>query len=182
MVSIHLFVFILQILYMVGRGYLKPDLSKLRTDIPKSFKNLLMDCIKFNRDERPLFPQVRCYYISKASPKTARTAAASLALFRISRPFDGFFQLLTWTSWGKFVDTTGERLKLAKLPSLNVIFWKLTKIHLLKVAKFYRRLYGGGGKFVPPTIETSVNFCNFPELYLRSLKTYYFRIWQFEYF
>ena len=156
MVSIHLFVFILQILYMVGRGYLKPDLSKLRTDIPKSFKNLLMDCIKFNRDERPLFPQVRCYYISKASPKTARTAAASLALFRISRPFDGFFQLLTWTSWGKFVDTTGERLKLVKLPSLNVI-------HLLKVAKFYRRLYGrgGGGQVCAPHHR---NVCKFLQL------------------
>ena len=83
--------FILQILYMVGRGYLKPDLSKLRTDIPKSFKNLLMDCIKFNRDERPLFPQVSCYDISKASPKTAPTAAVSLALFRINRPSEGFF-------------------------------------------------------------------------------------------
>ena len=103
--------FILQILYMVGRGYLKPDLSKLRTDLPKSFKNLLMDCIKFNRDERPLFPQVRFYDINKASPKTARTAAASLALFRINRPFDGFSQLLTRTSSPKLV----------KLPSLKVI-------------------------------------------------------------
>ena len=86
---------------MVGRGYLKPDLSKLRTDIPKSFKNLLMNCIKFNRDERPLFPQVRCYDISKASPKTARTAAASLALFRINRPFDGFFSTFDLDKLGK---------------------------------------------------------------------------------
>ena len=91
---------------MVGRGYLKPDLSKLRTDLPKSFKNLLTDCIKFNRDERPLFPQVRCYDVNKASPKTAQTVVVSLALFPINRPFDGFFQLLTSTSWGKFVGTT----------------------------------------------------------------------------
>ena len=32
---------------------------------------------------------------------------------------------------------------------------------------------------VPPTIQTSVNVRNFPELYLRSLKTYHFQIWQF---
>ena len=43
---------------MVGRGYLKPDLSKLRSDTPKILKKLLLECIKFNRDERPLFTQV----------------------------------------------------------------------------------------------------------------------------
>ena len=50
--------FFAQILYMVGRGFLRPDLNKLRSDVPKSFKKLLSDCIKFNRDERPLFTQV----------------------------------------------------------------------------------------------------------------------------
>lgn len=44
-----------QILYRVGRGFLKPDLSKLRSDTPKVIKRLLIDCIKFNRMERPLF-------------------------------------------------------------------------------------------------------------------------------
>ena len=52
------FFFFAQILYMVGRGFLRPDLNKLRSDVPKSFKKLLSDCIKFNRDERPLFTQV----------------------------------------------------------------------------------------------------------------------------
>ena len=33
------------------------------------------------------------------------------------------------------------------------------------------------GKFVPLTIQTSVKFCNFAELYLRSLKTYHFQIY-----
>ena len=61
-VSLSCFVFPRQILYMVGRGYLRPDLSKVRSDIPKSFKKLLLDCIKFSRDERPLFPQVCCEF------------------------------------------------------------------------------------------------------------------------
>ncbi|KAG5899621.1 hypothetical protein JTB14_037279 [Gonioctena quinquepunctata] len=47
-----------QILFMVGRGYLKPDLTKLRSDTPKALRRLTEDCIKFNRDERPLFRQI----------------------------------------------------------------------------------------------------------------------------
>ncbi|CAH0552488.1 unnamed protein product [Brassicogethes aeneus] len=47
-----------QILYMVGRGYLKPDLSKLRTDTPKVIKRLLIDCIKFSPTDRPLFKPI----------------------------------------------------------------------------------------------------------------------------
>ena len=47
-----------QILYMVGRGFLRVDLTKIRSDIPKSLKRLLMDCINYHRDERPLFQQV----------------------------------------------------------------------------------------------------------------------------
>ena len=32
-----------------------------------------------------------------------------------------------------------------KMPGLNVICWKLTRILFRKVAKFYTRLYDGGG-------------------------------------
>ncbi|KAI4876679.1 hypothetical protein NFI96_000651 [Prochilodus magdalenae] len=46
-----------QIIFMVGRGYLSPDLSKLYNNCPKSMKRLIIDCLKFKRDERPLFPQ-----------------------------------------------------------------------------------------------------------------------------
>lgn len=51
-------VFPSQIIFMVGRGYLSPDLSKLYSTSPKSMKRLIIDCLKFKRDERPLFPQV----------------------------------------------------------------------------------------------------------------------------
>lgn len=44
---------------MVGRGYLRPDITYLRSDMPKPIRRLYEDCIKYNRDDRPLFPQVR---------------------------------------------------------------------------------------------------------------------------
>ncbi|XP_033212779.1 raf homolog serine/threonine-protein kinase Raf-like [Belonocnema kinseyi] len=47
-----------QILFMVGRGYLRPDVNKLRSDTPKALRRLTEDCIKFSRDERPLFRQI----------------------------------------------------------------------------------------------------------------------------
>ena len=43
---------------MVGRGYLKPDQSKIRSDCPKALKRLCTECCTFNRDDRPLFLQV----------------------------------------------------------------------------------------------------------------------------
>ncbi|XP_064489063.1 serine/threonine-protein kinase A-Raf-like isoform X2 [Ornithodoros turicata] len=47
-----------QILFMVGHGLLKPDLSNARKDTPKALIRFTEDCIKFNRDERPLFRQL----------------------------------------------------------------------------------------------------------------------------
>ena len=52
----------LQIIFMVGRGYLSPDLSKLYKNCPKAMKRLVADCIKKSKDERPLFPQVKYFY------------------------------------------------------------------------------------------------------------------------
>ncbi|GIX94482.1 hypothetical protein CEXT_477251 [Caerostris extrusa] len=44
-----------QILFMVGHGLLIPDLRNTRSDTPKALNRLIEDCIKFSRDERPLF-------------------------------------------------------------------------------------------------------------------------------
>ena len=57
-------------------------------------------------------------------------------------------------------------LKLVKLPNLKVIRLKRARIQLRKVPKIYSRLYcgggggggGKGGKFMSPTIQTSVKF------------------------
>lgn len=60
--------FSLQILFMVGKGFLKPDLSLARSDTPKAFKRLMQDCIKTIKDERPLFPQVGAWGRSPGAP------------------------------------------------------------------------------------------------------------------
>lgn len=44
-----------EILLKVGRGILKPDLSKVRKDCPQALKRLAEDCMKLTREERPLF-------------------------------------------------------------------------------------------------------------------------------
>ncbi|CAH1997403.1 unnamed protein product [Acanthoscelides obtectus] len=66
-----------QILFMVGRGYLKPDLTKLRSDTPKALRRLTEDCIKFNREERPLFRQIHASLegLLRNHPKINRSAS-----------------------------------------------------------------------------------------------------------
>ena len=43
---------------MVGRGYLKPDMNRLRKDTPRVLRRLLLDCINYTREDRPNFRQV----------------------------------------------------------------------------------------------------------------------------
>uniref|UniRef100_A0A3P9PFZ0 non-specific serine/threonine protein kinase n=1 Tax=Poecilia reticulata TaxID=8081 RepID=A0A3P9PFZ0_POERE len=64
-----------QILFMVGRGYLSPDLGKLCSTSPKSMKRLIIDCLKFKREERPLFPQilVAIEQVQELMPKIERS-------------------------------------------------------------------------------------------------------------
>ncbi|XP_074106469.1 serine/threonine kinase raf oncogene [Cotesia typhae] len=47
-----------QILFLVGCGRLVPDLNKLRPDMPKVLRRLIEDCIKFSREDRPIFRQI----------------------------------------------------------------------------------------------------------------------------
>ena len=56
--KINFYNLLLQILFMVGKGYLRPDYNKIRSDTPKRFRILFQDCCKFDREQRPLFPQV----------------------------------------------------------------------------------------------------------------------------
>ncbi|PIO64972.1 Raf-like Ras-binding domain protein, partial [Teladorsagia circumcincta] len=42
----------------VGRGYLRPDVSKIRSDTPKPLLTLYERCIKYNRNERPEFSEI----------------------------------------------------------------------------------------------------------------------------
>ncbi|KAM9445764.1 raf-1 proto-oncogene, serine/threonine kinase a isoform 1-T1 [Clarias gariepinus] len=66
-----------QIIFMVGRGYLSPDLTKLYKSCPKAMKRLVADCIKKSKDERPLFPQIlsSIELLQHALPKINRSAS-----------------------------------------------------------------------------------------------------------
>ena len=48
----------LQILFMVGCGFLSPAMEKLRNDTPKALRRLLDNCLNYTRDDRPAFRNV----------------------------------------------------------------------------------------------------------------------------
>lgn len=66
-----------QIIFMVGRGRLCPDLSKLYKSCPKAMKRLVADCIKKSKEERPLFPQIlsSIELLQHALPKINRSTS-----------------------------------------------------------------------------------------------------------
>ncbi|ELW68848.1 Serine/threonine-protein kinase B-raf [Tupaia chinensis] len=67
-----------QIIFMVGRGYLSPDLSKVRSNCPKAMKRLMAECLKKKRDERKLFPQIilaSIELLARSLPKIHRSAS-----------------------------------------------------------------------------------------------------------
>ncbi|XP_026501184.1 raf homolog serine/threonine-protein kinase Raf isoform X2 [Vanessa tameamea] len=66
-----------QILWTVGRGLLRPDARRLRQDAPQALKRLFEDCIKFDREQRPLFRQILASLESmlRAMPKITRSAS-----------------------------------------------------------------------------------------------------------
>uniref|UniRef100_A0A8C7WN91 RAF proto-oncogene serine/threonine-protein kinase n=1 Tax=Oryzias sinensis TaxID=183150 RepID=A0A8C7WN91_9TELE len=78
-----------QIIFMVGRGCMSPDLSKLYKNCPKAMKRLVADCIKKSKDERPLFPQIlsSIELLQHALPKINRSASEP-SLHRASHPED----------------------------------------------------------------------------------------------
>lgn len=82
-------VFLLQIIFMVGRGYLSPDLSKVRSNCPKAMKRLMADCLKKKREERPLFPQV-----PSASLPLSPTPTSSFLLHILLNLHSIVFQIL----------------------------------------------------------------------------------------
>ncbi|NXW40801.1 BRAF kinase, partial [Nyctiprogne leucopyga] len=66
-----------QPIFMVGRGYLSPDLSKVPPHCPKAMKRLMAECLKKKRDERPLFPQILASIelLARSLPKIHRSAS-----------------------------------------------------------------------------------------------------------
>ncbi|XP_078270097.1 RAF proto-oncogene serine/threonine-protein kinase isoform X2 [Rhinoraja longicauda] len=66
-----------QIIFMVGRGFLTPDLSKLYKNCPKAMKRLVANCMDRSKDERPLFPQIlsSVELLQHSLPKIHRSAS-----------------------------------------------------------------------------------------------------------
>lgn len=66
-----------QIIFLVGRGCLVPDLSKLYKQCPKAMKRLVADCVQKVKDERPLFPQIlsSIELLQHSLPKINRSAS-----------------------------------------------------------------------------------------------------------
>uniref|UniRef100_A0A803T2F2 non-specific serine/threonine protein kinase n=1 Tax=Anolis carolinensis TaxID=28377 RepID=A0A803T2F2_ANOCA len=74
-----------QIIFMVGRGYLSPDVSKVPSNCPKAMRRLMCDCLKFKREERPLFPQILASIesLQHSLPRIERSASEP-ALHRVA--------------------------------------------------------------------------------------------------
>ncbi|XP_069592888.1 RAF proto-oncogene serine/threonine-protein kinase isoform X2 [Ranitomeya imitator] len=66
-----------QIIFLVGRGCLVPDLSKLYKNCPKAMKRLVADCMQKVKEERPLFPQILASIelLQHSLPKINRSAS-----------------------------------------------------------------------------------------------------------
>ncbi|XP_075039251.1 RAF proto-oncogene serine/threonine-protein kinase isoform X3 [Mixophyes fleayi] len=66
-----------QIIFLVGRGCLVPDLSKLYKNCPKAMKRLVADSIQKLKEDRPLFPQIlsSIELLQHSLPKITRWAS-----------------------------------------------------------------------------------------------------------
>uniref|UniRef100_A0A5S6R0I2 Raf homolog serine/threonine-protein kinase n=1 Tax=Trichuris muris TaxID=70415 RepID=A0A5S6R0I2_TRIMR len=66
-----------QILFMVGRGFLKPDLNRLRPDVPNALRKLIETCIRFQPFERPEMKKIlgALESISRSLPKLQRSTS-----------------------------------------------------------------------------------------------------------
>ena len=45
-------------MWLVGTGQLMPNMEAIRSDTPQPLRRLMLECIQYERKQRPLFPQV----------------------------------------------------------------------------------------------------------------------------
>ena len=45
-------------MWLVGTGQLMPNMERIRKDTPPPLERLMKECIRHDREQRPLFPQV----------------------------------------------------------------------------------------------------------------------------
>ena len=45
-------------MWLVGTGQVMPNMDCIRSDTPQTLRRLMLDCIQFQKEKRPLFTQV----------------------------------------------------------------------------------------------------------------------------
>ena len=62
-------------MWLVGMGFVVPNLEAVKVDTPPALRRLLESCISYKRDQRPLFTQVLAIVesIMKSLPKISRS-------------------------------------------------------------------------------------------------------------
>lgn len=62
-------------MWLVGMGFVVPNLEAIKIDTPPALRRLLESCISYKRDKRPLFTQVLAIVesIMKSLPKISRS-------------------------------------------------------------------------------------------------------------
>ena len=69
---------------------------------------------------------------------------------RMNRPFHVFFfRLLTWTSYGKSVDSRKERLQISKMAKFEGDLWKTNEVEVPQSREILQTFVMWGNKFAP---------------------------------
>lgn len=130
-----------QIIFMVGRGYLSPDLSKLYSTSPKSMKRLIIDCLKFKRDERPLFPQVLIFYFQSLVSLSCYSLMSTATYFLLVLKYYVYFRDASvhafWSYWSFFffVCARRERYTSCWKESRSKKIWEIFKVKAICFSK-----------------------------------------------
>ena len=75
MLNFEIYNFFFQIMWLVGKNLVVPNLEAIKIDTPPALHRLLESCISYNRNQRPLFTQVLAIVesIMKSLPKISRS-------------------------------------------------------------------------------------------------------------
>uniref|UniRef100_A0A915ESS2 Raf homolog serine/threonine-protein kinase n=1 Tax=Ditylenchus dipsaci TaxID=166011 RepID=A0A915ESS2_9BILA len=64
-----------QIMFMVGSGLLRPNMKNIRNDAPKALRQLLEQCIRYDRNDRPEFRAIYTILDTIRLPKLKKSAS-----------------------------------------------------------------------------------------------------------
>ena len=96
--------FFFQIMWLVGKNLVVPNLEAIKIDTPPALHRLLESCISYNRNQRPLFTQVLAIVesIMKSLPKISRSISEPIlhrSYFQVSPLSNYIIQPLYICTW-----------------------------------------------------------------------------------